>query len=175
MWLGSFNTPRQTQATLHGIPDGMGGAIATLKAMRQYVRDAIRDPHQQIRQLALDIVGDAGWVGQARAIQQWVQDNIRYIRDPIDSDGGVELVQTPEKTLADQAGDCDDQATLVAALLSSLGHPSRFIAVWFSDPNDGHVLSQTLIGQQWVGVETIQPRPLGWFPPGVTSHYILKV
>jgi hypothetical protein len=34
---------------------------------------------------------------------------------------------------------------------------------------------QTLIGTQWVGAETIIPRPLGWMPSPITSHYIVKV
>lgn len=153
----------------------MPGAVATLKAMRQFARDALRAGNQHIRETALGIIGGEGWVGQVRAIQQWVQDHIRYVRDPYDDSGGVELVQTPQTTLDYAAGDCDDQATLVAAFLSAIGHPCRFMACWFQDPNDGHVLTQTLIGQQWVCVETIQPRPLGWCPPGITRHYLLKV
>lgn len=154
----------------------MPGAVATLKAMRSLARDAIRDPSQQVRETALHITGGGGgFVQEARDLQQWVQENIRYVLDPIDDTGGVELVQTPQKTLDYSAGDCDDQSTLMAALLSSLGHPSRFMAVGFQGQPLSHVLCQTLIGQQWVCVETIQPQPFGWCPPGITSHYILKV
>ena len=170
-----------TRATLHGIPDGIPGAIATLRAMRALVKASIREPAQQVRNTALQIISSDKWVQQIRDIQTWVQDNIRYVMDPIDSDGGVELVQTPQVTLQKAAGDCDDQAVLVAALLSSIGHPTRFIAVGLNGQPLSHVLTQTKVGnsgsdsRDWIAVETIKPEPLGFMPPGVTSHYILKV
>lgn len=184
MWLGSLNSSQNlpTKATLRGIPEGMPGAVATLRVMRDLVRASIREPAQQVRETALHIIGDeSAWIGQIRLLQQWVQDNIRYVLDPIDSDGGVELVQTPQKTLDYRAGDCDDQSVLIAAFLSALGHPSRFIAVGFNGQPLSHVLVQTKVRntgddrRDWASVETIQPQPLGWFPPDVTSHYILKV
>lgn len=176
------NAPAQpVRATLHGIPDGIPGATATLRAMRQLVKDGIRDPAQGVRECALGIISSDRWIQQIRDIQSWVQDNIMYVLDPIDSDGGVELVQTPQVTLKLRAGDCDDQATLVAALLSVIGHPCRFIAVGFNGQPLSHVLCQTKVSntgtdsKDWCAVETIKPEPLGYMPPGVTSHYILKV
>lgn len=169
-----------TRATLQGIPDGIPGATATLRAMRQLVKDSIRDPAQGVRDCALQIISSDRWMQQIRDIQSWVQDNIMYVLDPTDSDGGVELVQTPQVTLQKRVGDCDDQATLVAALLSVIGHPCRFIAVGFGGEPLSHVLTQTKVGnsgaeRDWCAVETIKPEPLGFMPPGVTSHYILKV
>lgn len=184
MWLGSLDKPHgqlPTHATLRGIPEGMPGAIATLKVMAQLARDSLREASQQIRETALSIVGGAGYVGQVRALQTWVQDNIAYVLDPIDSTGGVELVQTPQKTLDYKAGDCDDQSVLMASMLSAIGHPARYIAVGMNGGPLSHVLVQTKIGatgndcKDWVAVETIRPEPMGWFPPGVTSHYIRKV
>jgi transglutaminase-like putative cysteine protease len=164
-----------TSARLQGIPEGIPGAAATLRIMRQLVRDSIRDPSQRVRETALAITGGGGFVAEIRDIQSWVQDNIRYILDPTDDSGGVELVQTPQKTLDYRAGDCDDQSTLTAALLCSIGHPTQFVAVGFRGESLSHVLCQTLIGSKWAFVETIQPQPLGWIPPGITSQYILKV
>jgi transglutaminase-like putative cysteine protease len=182
VWLGALRAGTlPTKATLTGIPDGVPGAVTTLKVMRDLVRASLREPAQRVRESALGMTGSGGWMAQIRDIQHWVQDHIRYIQDPYDDSGGVELVQTPQKTLDYGAGDCDDQSVLIAALLSSLGHPSRFIAVGFQGQPLSHVLVQTKVnstGQDrtdWASVETIQPQPLGWFPPGVTSHYILKV
>lgn len=174
MWLNgpslpSIASPRK--ATLQGLPSGTAGAQATVRTMRQLVRDAVRDPAQQIRETALRIIGNANFTDQVRAIQQWVQTSIRYVRDPPD----VELVQTPQVTLQLRAGDCDDQSVLTASLLHSIGHPAQFIAVGLNGGPLSHVMVQTLIGQRWVGVETILPRPLGWMPGVITSHYILKV
>jgi transglutaminase-like putative cysteine protease len=153
------------------IPDGIAGAKATMASMRQLARDAVRDPAQGIREAALRIIGHANFTDQARRLQAWVQDNIRYIHDPPD----VELVQTPQYTLQQRAGDCDDQATLLAAMLLTVGHPARFVAIGQSGQPLSHVLTQTLIGTQWWGAETIIKRPLGWMPAGVTSRYIVTV
>jgi transglutaminase-like putative cysteine protease len=143
-----------------------------MRAMRQLVRDAVRDPQQQIRESALNILrGVNTFAAQAQAIQAWVQQNIEYRRDPPD----VELVQTPQVTMQLRAGDCDDQAVLTAALLQATGHPSQFIAVGLRGDPLSHVLTQTLIGTSWVAVETIERRAMGWMPPGVTSYYIVKV
>jgi transglutaminase-like putative cysteine protease len=157
---------------LSGIPNGTAGSIATMNNMRTLVRDAVRDPKQQVRETALAILrGVKSWGQEAATIQAWVQSNIEYRRDPPD----VELVQTPQVTLQLRAGDCDDQSVLTAALLQATGHPTQFIAVGLDGQPLSHVLTQTLIGTKWVGVETIQNRPLGWMPPGVTSYYIRKV
>ena len=178
MWLSGpslpiAQSPQPRRAALGTIPNGQAGSIATMKAMRQMVLDAVRDPNQKIRESALAILRgvSTSFTDQARTIQQWVQSNIEYRRDPPD----LELVQTPQVTLQLRAGDCDDQATLIAALLQSTGHPSQFIAVGMGGGPLTHVLTQTLIGTNWVAVETIEPKALGWMPPGVTSYYIVKV
>lgn len=177
MWLDGATLPRvpspqPRRAALSGIPNGQAGSIATMRAMRQMVRDAIRDPSQKIRESALSILrGANSFSEQVRVIQQWMQNNIEYRRDPPD----VELVQTPQVTLQLRAGDCDDQSTLTAALLQATGHPTQFIAIGLDGAPLSHVLTQTMIGPSWVSVETIQRRPLGWMPKGVTSYYIQKV
>jgi transglutaminase-like putative cysteine protease len=141
-------SPQPRRAALSGIPNGQAGSVA-ITILR----------------------GVNSFSAQAGAIQSWVQNNIEYRRDPPD----VELVQTPQVTLQLRAGDCDDQSVLTAALLQATGHPTQFIAVGMDGSPMSHVLTQTLIGTKWVAVETIQPRPLGWMPSGVTSYYIQKV
>lgn len=184
MWLAGSNLPQAnpragtlpTRIRIEGLQGGLPGAIQTLTRMRDLARASLREPAQQIRETALALtVGSSGWTDQVRALQSWIQTNVRYVQDPIDDTGGVELVQSPQKTLDYGAGDCDDQATLLAALLSAVGHPARFIAVGFRGEPLSHVLTQTKVGSCWVSAETIQPRPLGWFPSGVTSHYLMKV
>lgn len=177
MWLDGpslpvASSPQPRRAALSGIPNGTAGSIATMRTMRQLVRDAIRDPAQKVRESAITILrGVNMFSDQVRTLQQWVQNNIEYRRDPPD----VELVQTPQVTLQLRAGDCDDHSVLTAALLQATGHPTRFIAIGLDGAPLSHVLTQTLIGTSWVAVETIERRPLGWLPKGITSHYIQKV
>lgn len=156
------------------IPDGQAGTILTLKAMRQYARDAVRDPRQRVRRLALDLVASLpprSWQMEVAALHEFVRDSIRYVKDP----AGVELVATPDRTLETRAGDCDDKSTLLAALLESIGHPARFKAIGLNGGPFSHVYVETKIGESWVPLETIIPRPMGWFPQGITSRYLLKV
>ena len=125
-----------------------------------------------MRELALSIVnhlGNKNFAAEVRAVHDYVRRNIRYRKDI----NGIETVATPVKTLEYRAGDCDDQAVLVATLLETLGHPTRFVAVKMKHLGPFvHVLTETKIGPKWVPVETTENWPVGYFPPGVKSRMI---
>ncbi len=80
-----------------------------------------------VRSLALRIIEQAGvkshdFLEEAEALGRFVQENVRYIRDP----HGVEQLHDPiymiNQIKRGQAmGDCDDQALLLSALLLSVG------------------------------------------------------
>lgn len=144
--------------------------------MRDFVRAAVRSPTQVVRQKALDIFREKGvpprkWMPEIAALHSFVRDQIRYVRDPV----GVELVSTPEATLAAGQGDCDDKSVLLAALLEATGHPARFTVVAFNGQPFSHVLVETKSGSRWIPAETIIYKPLGWFPSGVTDKYSLGI
>jgi len=65
------------------------------------------------------------------AILEWVRRNVRYMRDTHDT----ELVTWPTGTIESGCGDCDDMATLLAALLMSAGQPCNFCLVAFDGSN----------------------------------------
>jgi len=159
-----------------GLPSGPAGTVATLKIMKRLAREAVRSPNQLTRNKALEVFQAAGlrprdWFGQIRALQVWVQNRIRYVQDPVD----VELVQTPEVTLKLGTGDCDDQATLLAAMLESTGHLAKFVAIGVKGGPFSHVLVETKTGRGWAAVETILKKPFGWYPPDATSRYELNL
>lgn len=159
-----------------GLPSGPAAIAKTLKIMSDLARAAIRAPTQYARMQATKIYRDAGigarqYTQEARALQTWVQQNVRYVRDPVD----VELVQSPEVTLKILTGDCDDQATLLAAMLAATGHPAQFVAVGMNGAPFSHVLVETKIADKWVPAETILRKPLGWYPQNVTSRLIRSV
>lgn len=146
------------------IPNGSAGTRETLKLMSGLVRQSKKS--LQIRMLALRLVGERrqkDWFGEVRDIHAFVRDRIRYVKDI----RGVETLQTPEKTLEIGQGDCDDKSSLIAAMLESIGHPTRFVAVGFDGASFAHVLVETKIGNKWVPLETTEPVGLGWFPRGV--------
>lgn len=152
-----------TQIELSGIPSGAPGIRQTLRAMRRMARAGRVSP--MVRAWAHDIIApvpEKDWRGQIVALHAWVRDNIRYVMDPDE----VETVQTPEFTLENGVGDCDDKSVLLASLLGAIGHPSRFIAVAFEPGAFSHVYVETRLGPDWVPLETTEPVHAG-FDPGI--------
>ena len=173
--LGAFAVPplSDPRARLADLPLG-DEAGATLRYMRSFVDQAIADPAQATRNQALALyqgLPPRDYLAEAAAAQAFVRDQIRYVRDPVET----ELVQAPQRTLQVGQGDCDDKATLLAALLKATGHPVRFVALALNGGPLSHVLVETKVGSDWHAAETIIPVPFGWYPPGVTSSYVLKV
>jgi predicted transglutaminase-like cysteine proteinase len=158
--------------TLAAIPDGVEGIKATLALMVKLALQAKRD--FRIRSQALQIVGGLSskdWMGEVTAIQQYVRDDIRYVRDIND----IETLSTPIQTIQQRQGDCDDKALLAAALLETVGHPARFVAVGKTPGRFEHVLVETRIGNKWIPVETTEPVQVGWYPPGMTQRLVYHV
>lgn len=157
---------------LSGIPSGVAGTRQTLKIMARLVKDYRTNP--TIRNVAADMVQHLpgmSFHGEAKTLFDWVQRNVRYLQDVND----VETIQAPDVTLQDRRGDCDDQATLLAALLESIGHPVRFVAIGYTNPSEfDHVFVETRIGDTWEGCDTTVPEAyFGWSPePPYTDDVI---
>ena len=155
---------------LHGIPSGKDGVRSTLRIMAELVRRY--KTHPLIRELALSIVKSLpgrNYMGEAAAIQRYVQNHIRYVRDV----HGVETLQTPVKTLQLGQGDCDDQSILTATLLQAIGHPMRFLAIGTMAPDVfSHVLSETRFNSKWIPLETIHKWPPGKLPKTIMARMV---
>lgn len=95
--------------------------------------------------------------GEARALFRFVRDDIRYVRDI----RGVETLHRPQDMLKIQAGDCDDKATLLAALIEAIGGRTRFIAVAMVPGQFCHVWVQAWLNGRWVDLETTEPLQFG--------------
>jgi len=138
--------------------------------MRDFVREGKRQ--YPIRELALSLVrnnAQKDFLAEIKDLHAYVRDNIRYVRDI----RGIETVSAPLITLQVGQGDCDDKAVLLGALLESIGHKTRFMAVGFKPGDLSHVLIQTKIGKRWISLETTEPVPMGWHPPNVRAKMIL--
>lgn len=141
------------------------GARQTLQEMAALAREGIRD--QRIRNAAVAIttrgflngtgLQQKDFEGEARRIHAFVRDQIRYVRDT----DGVELLHDPATVLQVGAGDCDDKAILTAALLGSIGHPTRFVAIAFEPGRFEHVWLQDNVNGRWIDLETTEPYAYG--------------
>ena len=101
--------------------------------------------------------------GLARAVQQWVQDNIKYFReDP-------ERFASPLRTIAWNIGDCDDKSTLIASVLRSFKIPTRLKIITFKhyskkekrEKTFCHVYPQVKINDNIYALESVHKWPLG--------------
>lgn len=161
--------PEPPSNELIDIPDGRAGVAATLDRMVDFTRQFKRN--LAIRSLAESIVSPVlgkDWYGEAQAIQQYVQRNIRYTQDVMD----VETLKTPVALLYDPFGDCDDMATLAGTLLQSIGHPVRYVAVGIHSQDFEHVYVETKIGSRWLAMDCTEPVGLGWTPQPQLSRLV---
>jgi len=155
---------------LGSLPPDAAGTNATLKLMAGLVRQYKRDP--MIRDTAISLVAGLrprDWSGEARALYEYVRDRIRYTRDV----SGVETLQTPPVTMELEAGDCDDKSTLLSTLLESIGHPTRFVATGYQEPQAfSHVYIETLLGTKWMPLDASVTQPFGWVPRVPTARMV---
>lgn len=141
------------------------GARQTLQAMAHLAQLGLRN--QKIRNKAVEIttkgflngtgLQQKDFTGEAQRILAFVRDDIRYVKDT----DGVELLHDPAYLLDIGAGDCDDKAILLAALLGSIGHQTRFKAVAFEPDQYIHVWLQDYLNGRWVDLEPTEPIPFG--------------
>lgn len=154
---------------------GRAGTVQTLRLMEALAERGARD--LRVRELAINLARSAGvrphdFLGEIAAQYQFVRDRVRFTRDPV----GIELLQDPSATLGNLAGDCDDKATLLAALLKSIGHPARLsFRVIGLDPREpatfGHVYVVARMGAHEIALDpTHAGTPLGWQYPGPVSR-----
>lgn len=100
------------------------------------------------------------YMGEIAAAHAFVRDRVRYTRDI----RSVETLHTAERLLADRQGDCDDKSILVAALLESIGHRTRLVAIGPRKGVFSHVFPQVVHPKEpgvWINLECTEPWPVG--------------
>ena len=167
------DTVRPHASTLGQLPDGVAGTIATLKIMRDWIRQFRKDA--VIRAKAQSLIADLpskAYTREAARLFEFVRDSIRYTRDVRD----VETLHWPTVTLDTGQGDCDDKVMLLGSLLESIGHPTRLVAIGLGGGPFSHVLLETRIGPRWWPMDATENWPAGVVRyRGVTSRYVMDV
>lgn len=159
--------PSSHTSTLALIPAGPAGTKATLARMVRLVRTWRKDPGiwKLSRQIVFSVPAK-DFRGQIDRTFHWVKTHIRYVNDVRE----VETLATPKATLEVASGDCDDMAILLASLLESIGHPTRFIALAFDNDNFSHVLTETRLANRWLSLDpTVAHSTVGWKPRDATK------
>lgn len=157
------------------IPDGDAGGRATARQMAAMIaedRDLLA-----IQGLAIEITQGIDWTdtwGLLEALHAWVRDTVEYRKDP----AGIETVRGAALTLRLGAGDCDDQAILLGALVAAIDAAPLAVTLAKLGPREdfSHVLVSAQLDGRWVPMEAIVPGiPLGELPPGTREVEHLPV
>jgi hypothetical protein len=174
------------QVIRHNLPGGHAGTVRTVRRMRGLAFKGQVDP--DVRRLALRItdgIGGQDALAMIGVIRGWMSSHIMFTRDPRKH----ELLIAPRilvRSLRNPANhgiirvDCDDVATLGAALGGAVGLDARFVVVAYLSRNQGapkHVwaeLSPPMV-EQWMEVDTT--RDFQGLPPqsAIRSKWTLNV
>ena len=137
--------------------------------MRKLVDQAVSD--QRFVRLAKEIVRGVlpyNDIGEASAVYEYVKRNIRYTKDPVTK----ETLYPPLELLKLRAGDCDDIAMLMGAIMIALGYPARLVTIAASADNPeefSHVYLEAEVppgSGQWIPMDAARPgAQFGLEPP----------
>jgi hypothetical protein len=131
------------------LPPGTAGVDETVARMQEMAKGEYGAKSAKIRALAINIInragiGDKDYYGMAKAIHNWVRDEIRYVKDPV----GQETLSYPEETAFNSlAGDCDDKTILEIALLGSIGIRAYPVVIGVRPGHYSHVYLHVEIPQ----------------------------
>jgi hypothetical protein len=160
--------------TFHAIPAGPAGTLKTTRHIAGLIQDGARD--FQVRRTAVEIlmqrsVKPKDYLGEIKALFEWVQQNLRYTRDTV----RVEVLHSARRLLQLRAGDCDDFSILLGAMLEAIGHPVRLVLTGF-DPRRpdlfSHIYVEALCKGRWIPLDATMPHGLGWAPRALVRRVI---
>lgn len=169
-----WTNPKITSVDLPA--DADQATYATVRHMEKLVHGpgGVRSP--EVRAAAIEAVkGVARGQAEVDSVYNWVRSNIEFRGEYSES------LQEPRVTLQLAAGDCDDHAMLLAALLMSLGHRVRFRTVALrSNPDQqfSHVYLevQDRRTKQWLPMDTTVGYGFpGWAPTNVSRSKSYRV
>jgi hypothetical protein len=140
--------------------------MRTVEHIRRMIHEGAGDFY--VRQKAIDIllerrIRPKDYVGEVKALFEWVQSNVRYVRDP----HGIETIHGARRMLWLRAGDCDDVAILLGSMLMSIGHPVRLVLTG-PDPRRpsllSHIYLEANVRGGWIPLDATMPYGIGWAP-----------
>ena len=111
------------------------------------------------------------YLAEIKALFEWVQQHIRYTKDTFQ----VEVLHSAKRMLELRAGDCDDMAILLGAMLEAIGHPVRLV---LSGPDPlrqdlfTHIYLEVFHKGRWIPLDATMPYPMGWAPRTMVKKII---
>ncbi len=151
------------RATFLPLSGGDAGTLQTLEVMRRLAIGAHADP--TVRMLAVRLAAQAGGgldtysLTTIARIRLYLERRVRFVRDP----RYMEAVHDPRQLLTTIrargfcAGDCDDVATVAAALGLSIGLRARFVAIGRAAFEHVYAELADPAGGPWRDIDTTRP------------------
>ena len=166
--------PTPPKISLGHIPAGWLGTQKTVEHVQALIRAGAKDFY--VRQKAIDVllekqVKPKDYLAEIKALFEWVQRHIRYTKDTVQ----VEVLHSAKRMLELRAGDCDDMAILLGAMLEAIGHPVRLA---LSGPNPlrqdlfTHIYLEVFHKGRWIPLDATMPYPMGWAPSTMVKKII---
>ena len=166
--------PTAPKIFLAHIPKGALGTQKTVEHVQALIRAGAKDFY--VRQKSIDIVLEKqvkpkDYLGEIKALFEWVQQHIRYTKDTFQ----VEVLHSARRMLELRAGDCDDMAILLGAMLEAIGHPVRLA---LSGPNPlrqdlfTHIYLEVFHKGRWIPLDATMPYPMGWAPSTMVKKIV---
>lgn len=115
-------------------------------------------------------VGERDQHGEIRAVFDSARKLVRYTADPID----IDTFARPKWTMEGAAGDCDDEAILLASMLGAIGYPTKWRVIQTNGAaRRGHDWDHIylLAGSppdnptDWYALDLSEPHEAGWEVP----------
>ncbi|HSL03217.1 MAG TPA: transglutaminase-like domain-containing protein [Nitrospiraceae bacterium] len=158
--------PTPPRISLRHIPRGALGTQQTVEHVQALIRAGAKDFY--VRQKSIDIllekhITPKDYLAEIKALFEWVQQHIRYTKDTFQ----VEMLHSARRMLELRAGDCDDMAILLGAMLEAIGHPVRLVIIG-PDPLRQdlftHIYLEVFHKGRWIPLDATMPYPMGWGP-----------
>jgi hypothetical protein len=169
-----YSMPPVTAPAIHlgHIPPGYAGTKKTVDEIQFLIRSGAKDFY--VRQKAIDVLLECGvpqkdYLGEINAVFEWVQRNVRYTKDPFK----VEVLHSARRMLELRAGDCDDMAILLGAMLEAIGHPVRLVLTGPTPQRPSlftHIYVEAWCQGQWIPLDPTMPHPMGWAPRALVKQ-----
>ena len=166
--------PTSPKISLAHIPTGWRGTQSTLEHIQALIRAGAKD--FLVRQKAIDIllekyVKPKDYLAEIMALFEWVQQHIRYTKDTYQ----VEVLHSAKRMLELRAGDCDDMAILLGAMLEAIGHPVRLVIIGSNPLRHDfftHIYLEVFHKGRWISLDATMPYPMGWAPRTMVKKII---
>jgi transglutaminase-like putative cysteine protease len=139
--LSAISTPQYTISPFSGPAD-------TIRTMVDMVRGQRGERSMVLYGVTAEVVRGIqpkDYLSEILAVRNFVAEKVKYLNDPLTT----ELVRDPQNLIEQvmksgkAVGDCDDIATLMAAMARQLGRDAEFITVGFGAPGKySHVFTR---------------------------------